>query len=68
MDMSVREPFEQVYGRYFSDIYNFVYAQLLHKERSEDLVSDVFIKAYSLSFSLTACSKISFLNCLFCIS
>ena len=45
--MSVREPFEQVYGRYFSDIYNFVYAQLLHKERSEDLVSDVFIKAYT---------------------
>ena len=42
-----REPFEIVYEKYFSDIYNFVYAQFLHKERSEDLVSNLFIKAYT---------------------
>ena len=41
----VKEPFEAVYEKYFSDIYNFVYGQLLHRERSEDLVSDIFIKA-----------------------
>ena len=41
----VKEPFETVYNKYFSDIYNFIYAQLLHRERSEDIVSDVFIKA-----------------------
>ena len=41
----VKEPFEVVYEKYFSDIYNFVYAQLLHREKTEDLVSDTFIKA-----------------------
>ncbi len=38
-------PFEKVYEAQFSNIYNFVYAQLLHRERAEDLVSDIFIKA-----------------------
>ena len=41
------EPFETVYEKYFSDIYNYIYAQLLHKERTEDLVSEIFIKAYN---------------------
>ena len=41
-----KDPFEIVYEKHFSDIYNFVYGQLLHKERSEDLVSEIFIKAY----------------------
>ncbi|MBR2764676.1 MAG: sigma-70 family RNA polymerase sigma factor [Blautia sp.] len=40
-----RIPFEKVYEEQFSNIYNFVYAQLLHRERAEDLVSDIFIKA-----------------------
>ena len=43
----VKEPFETVYEKYFSNIYNFIYGQLLHKERSEDLVSEIFIKAYT---------------------
>ena len=42
-----KEPFEVVYEETFSCVYNFVYAQLLHKERTEDLVSEVFIKAYA---------------------
>ena len=41
----VKEPFEEVYEKQFSNIYNFIYAQLLNKERTEDLVSDIFIKA-----------------------
>ena len=45
MTKRVKEPFETVYEKYFSDIYNFIYAQLLHRERTEDLVSDIFVKA-----------------------
>ncbi len=44
MDM-VKEPFEIVYEKQFSNIYNFIYGQLLHRERAEDLVSEIFIKA-----------------------
>ena len=40
-----KEPFEAVYEKYFSDIYNYIYGQILHRERAEDLVSEVFIKA-----------------------
>ena len=42
---AVKESFEIVYEKYFSDIYNFIYGQILHRERTEDLVSDVFVKA-----------------------
>ena len=42
---AVKESFEIVYEKYFSDIYNFIYGQILHRERAEDLVSDIFIKA-----------------------
>jgi len=40
-----KESFEEVYEKQFSNIYNYVYGQVLHKERAEDLVSDIFIKA-----------------------
>ena len=40
-----KKPFEQVYEENFSQIYNYVYAQVLHRERAEDLVSETFIKA-----------------------
>ena len=43
--METKEPFEKVYEQYFSSIYNYVYAQILHRERTEDLVSETFIKA-----------------------
>ena len=42
-----KEPFEVVYDKYFSNIYNFIFGQLLHRERTEDLVSDIFMKAYT---------------------
>ena len=45
MAAAVKEPFEVVYEKQFSNIYNYVYAQVLHKERAEDLVSEIFIKA-----------------------
>ncbi len=44
MDM-VKEPFETVYEKQFSNVYNFIYGQVLHRERAEDLVSEIFIKA-----------------------
>ena len=40
-----KEAFEVVYEKYFSDIYNYTYGQILHKERTEDLVSEIFLKA-----------------------
>lgn len=40
-----KETFEVVYEKYFSNIYNYIYGQILHRERAEDLVSDIFIKA-----------------------
>lgn len=45
--MPVKESFEEVYEKHFSEIYNFVYSQLLHREQAEDIVSDVFMKAMS---------------------
>lgn len=42
---SEKPSFEAVYNEQFSNIYNFIYGQLLNKERTEDLVSDIFIKA-----------------------
>ncbi len=45
MEATQKEPFEVVYEKYFSDVYNYIYGQILHRERAEDLVSDAFIKA-----------------------
>ena len=38
--------FSSVYEEQFSAVYNYVYAQLLDRERAEDLVSDIFYKAF----------------------
>ena len=40
-----KQSFEQVYEQEYSYIYNYVYMQLMQRENTEDLVSDVFIKA-----------------------
>ncbi len=40
-----KKPFKEVYEEQFSNIYNYIYSQLLHRERTEDLVSDIFLKA-----------------------
>ena len=37
--------FEEVYNEHFSYIYNIIYARLLNRTETEDLVSDVFFKA-----------------------
>jgi RNA polymerase sigma-70 factor (ECF subfamily) len=36
--------FEQIYEEYFRRIYNFVFCRLLHKEQTEDVVSQIFLK------------------------
>ena len=41
----VKEDFSTVYETNFSGIYNYVFSQLMHRERTEDLVSEIFIKA-----------------------
>jgi len=40
-----KESFSVVFEDQYSGIYNYVYARLLHRERTEDLVSDIFLKA-----------------------
>lgn len=35
----------QIYEEYYSQIYNYIYYRLLHREETEDLVSQVFLKA-----------------------
>ena len=40
-----KEDFAVVFEEQFSGIYNYVYARILHRERTEDLVSEIFIKA-----------------------
>lgn len=36
--------FEEMYKDYFPKIYNYVYYRLLHREQTEDVVSDIFGK------------------------
>lgn len=40
-----KEDFAAVYEQQFSAIYSYVYARILHRERAEDLVSEIFMKA-----------------------
>ena len=40
-----KKDFSEVFEDNFSGIYNFVYARILHRERTEDLVSEIFMKA-----------------------
>lgn len=37
--------FAEVYERDYSYVYNYIYMQVMHRENTEDLVSDVFMKA-----------------------
>jgi len=39
--------FEQLYGRYFDKIYAFVLRRVGHAATAEDLVSDIFMKAFA---------------------
>ena len=42
-----RKPFDEIYEEYYRSVYNYVYMQLLHRQDAEDIVSEVFTKAYS---------------------
>ena len=37
--------FEQVYEKYYRTVYNYVYRLLLHRQNTEDVVSETFLKA-----------------------
>ena len=39
--------FETVYNEYYDKVYKYVYTLLLHKENTEDIVSDTFLSAYA---------------------
>ena len=43
--MKEKPDFGQVYEDYYSYVYNYIYTQILHRENTEDLVSDIFMKA-----------------------
>lgn len=36
--------FERMYEDYFSRIYNYIFYRILHREQTEDLVSEIFLK------------------------
>lgn len=38
--------FEEVYETYFSRVYNYIFYRTLHKEYTEDIVSDIFMKVF----------------------
>lgn len=42
----VIEPFEKVYDEHYGSIYNAVYMRILNRESTEDIVQDIFIKAF----------------------
>ena len=39
--------FAEVYEREYSYVYNYIYMQVMHRENTEDLVSDIFMRAMS---------------------
>ncbi len=41
------EAFGELYDRYVAKIYRFVYLKVSHREEAEDIVSDVFLKAWN---------------------
>lgn len=43
-DFQTPAGFEKMYEDYFPKIYNYVFYRLLHKEQTEDVVSDIFFK------------------------
>ena len=36
--------FASMYDKYFPQIYNFIFFRIMHKEQTEDIVSDIFLK------------------------
>lgn len=49
-----KEAFGELYDAYYKRIYNFIYYKTHHKETAEDLVAQVFMKAYRSANSYDA--------------
>lgn len=43
-DLKSNSGFSKMYDEYYPKIYNYVYYRLLHRQNTEDLVSEIFIK------------------------
>ena len=50
------EVFGQLFDAYYDKIFRFVYYKVFNKEQAEDITSDVFYKALTMS-SLPLCSE-----------
>lgn len=66
-DFTLPSEFERMYTDYFPRIYNFIFYRLLHKQDTEDLVSEVFLKVARNIFSFDA-QKASFSTWIFTIA
>jgi RNA polymerase sigma-70 factor (ECF subfamily) len=53
-DFTLPSDFERMYEDYFPKVYNFIFYRLLHKQDSEDLVSEVFLKVARNIFTFDA--------------
>ena len=51
-----KQKFEDIYDQNYSYVYNYIYMQVLHRQNTEDIVSDVFMKAYTHYDLLTSLS------------
>lgn len=58
---------EKMYEDYFPRIYNYVFYRLLHREQTEDVVSEVFLKVIA-SIRKFDPEKASFTTWIFCIT
>ena len=65
-DFTLPSDFERMYEDYFK-VYNFIFYRLLHKQDTEDLVSEVFLKVARNIFSFNA-QKASFNTWIFTIA
>jgi RNA polymerase sigma-70 factor (ECF subfamily) len=66
-DFTLPSDFERMYEDYFPKVYNFIFYRLLHKQDTEDLVSEVFLKVARNIFSFNA-QKASFNTWIFTIA
>jgi len=66
-DFTLASDFERMYEDYFPKIYNFIFYRLLHKQDTEDLVSEIFLKVARNIFSFNA-QKASFNTWIFTIA
>jgi len=65
--ITTEQGFEQMYRGYFPKIYNYIFYRLLSREETEDLVSEIFIKAVKNAASFDQ-SKGSFNSWIFRIA